>query len=405
MSLEQKDLIDLNRTGEHLKNTLRNIIIKFPPTAQTIAGMSKWLDFNRSNCQRILNGVYKAKSGQQVLCYLPGIAGLEDFLIQATKQEHELQLLVDAKNAIELFDKQIRKYARSHAELKRLLDERVSTFGLKHGALTAQEKRKKHFVASKQLVDTAIDTLFSCYILKENQQNKNFLCEISMISKQKISRTEVSLPFVQFYTPPHSSDFNAPEKITAQSKIETDGFHVGVVEEYSALGLLEAYSSYSPSNSGLVFNGLPSGEPFDATFIFTNSNELANPLMNKSECSSTSISIKNPTQKLIMLVFLEKKLDMRSTVNIGCYTGNQKVEEGKLCADDMWTERLPEFPELNVVHPSSPRAKKNQALALGEMTDYLFNFAELKKENFVCYMVEVDYPIWSSTYRLYFEHA
>lgn len=405
MSLKKEDLIALNRTGENLKNLLRNIIVKFPPTAQNITGMSKWLNFNRSNCQRIINGVKKAKDGQQVLCFLPGIAGLEDFIVQAEMQEHDKQLLLDAKKAIAVFESQIKKYARSHADLKRLLDNRSASLSSRSTNLTAQEKREQHFLASKLLLDSSIGTLFSCYILKESQQDREFLHEIAMISKQKIMRSEASPPFVQFYTHPHPDNFTAPTEITKQSKLNARGFHVGVSKEYSTAGLLEAYSSYSPSNSGIVFNALPSEEPFDATFVFTNPDELANPLVNKSQCSSTSISIKNPTKKLIMLVFLEKKLDMRSTVNVGCYSGNQKVEEGKLRADDMWTERLPEFPELNVVHPSSPRAKQSESFEMGKMTDYLFNFSELNKDDFVCYMVEVDYPIWSSTYRLYFEHS
>jgi len=154
-----------------------------------------------------------------------------------------------------------------------------------------------------------------------------------------------------------------------------------------------------------VFNDFANGNNFNATFLFSNPDELANPLVHKSKCSSTSISIKNPTKKLMMLVFLEKKLDMRSMVNVGCYSGNQKVEEGKLRSDDMWTERLPEFPELRIVQPNSPDAQSISGMAIGELSDYLFNFSNLDKKDFACYLLEVDHPIWSSTYRVYFEHS
>lgn len=91
-----------------------------------------------------------------------------------------------------------------------------------------------------------------------------------------------------------------------------------------------------------------------------------------------------------MLVFLEKKLDMRSSVNVGCYSGNQKVEEGKLRSDDMWTERLPEFPELRIVQSDSPDIYQQDGLAIGKMCDYLFTFANLDKNEYSCYMLEVD---------------
>jgi len=405
MLLEKEDLIALNRTGENLKSVLRHLINEFPKSAQTITGMSNWLDFNRSNCQRILNGVYKSKDGKQALCFLPGIAGLVDFLKQVKKQSFEEQLILEANKAIESFDILIKKYARSHADLKRLLGNKASVTSFDQNMLTASEKREQHYLASKQLVGSSIDTLFSCYILKENEATKEYLQEVAMISKQGIVRSKAAPPFVQFYTHPHPEGFTAPENITSNSHIDLSRFHIGVVDEYSTHGFLDAYSSYSASNSGIVFNDLSSNVNFDATFLFSNPDELANPLIHESKCSSTSISIKNPTKKLIMLVFLEKKIDMRSTVNVGCYSGNQKVEEGKLRSDDMWTERLPEFPELKVLHPDSPDAQVKDGIVIGEMSDYLFNFAKLNKADFSCYMLEVDHPIWSSTYRVYFEHS
>jgi len=404
MLLEKEDLIALNRTGENLKSVLRHLVDDFPQAAQSIAGMSNWLDFNRSNCQRILNAINKSKDGKQVLCYLPGIAGLQEFLTQVSKQSLEAQAILDAQSTVATFESQMKKYARSHAELKRLLSHK-SPITHDKNQLSAQEKREQHYTASKQLIGSSIDTLFSCYVLKESDQNSEYLQEVAMISKQNIIRSKASPPFVQFYTRPNPEGFTKPEKITEESRIELGRFHIGVVDEYSSEGFLSAYASYSPSNSGIVFNDLPGAKSFDATFLFCNPDELANPLEHESKCSSTSISIKNPTKKLVMLVFIEKKLDMRSTVNVGCYSGNQKVEEGKLRSDDMWTERLAEFPELKVLHPDSPGAQVNGTMAIGEMSDYLFSFANLDKKDFSCYLLEVAYPIWSSTYRIYFEHS
>jgi hypothetical protein len=105
------------------------------------------------------------------------------------------------------------------------------------------------------------------------------------------------------------------------------------------------------------------------------------------------------------LVFLDKAIDMRSTVNVGCYQGNQKVDDGHLKASDMWTERLPSFPDLKIVNLLSPNISSSSSLNIVELTDYQFKFAQLDKQNFVCYMMEINYPIWSSTYRIYFEHS
>jgi hypothetical protein len=71
----------------------------------------------------------------------------------------------------------------------------------------------------------------------------------------------------------------------------------------------------------------------------------------------------------------------------------------------MWTERLPCFPDLKVINLNSPEISSASELNVVELTDYQFNYARLNKQNFVCYMMEIDFPIWSSTYRIYFEHS
>ena len=126
MPLEKEDIVALGRTGENLKHVLRQIITQFPAPAQSISGMSSWLEYNRSNCQRILNALHKSENGQQVLALLPGISGLAEFIQKVSQHQGEAQLVLEAEKAIDAFNAQIKQYARSHAELKRLLN-KVST--------------------------------------------------------------------------------------------------------------------------------------------------------------------------------------------------------------------------------------------------------------------------------------
>jgi len=410
MSFKQKpltpeDFIALNRTGEKLKSVLNSLFSQFPQSAHSISGMSQWLDYNKSNCQRIINALQKSKNGKEVLCLLPGVSGLDEFIIKLRDTPVKKQSIVELENLINAFNQQIKQYAKSHAHLKRILTGNEQQQGSQSVTLSAKQKRNQHFLCSKQLISSSIETLFSCYVLTENKNNKEFLQEVAMITKLGIERSKTSPPFVQFYTHPNPEGFISPENVTSSSKIDTSKFQIGIVDEFSHSKLASAYSNFCASNSGIVFNDFDSHEPFDASFLFSNPDELANPLVHQSKCSSTSISIKSPTEKLVMMVFLDKKLDMRSTVNVGCYSNNQRVEEGNLRASDMWTERLPEFPELNVLHTNSERAREINGLQVGEMSDYVFNYSNLNKDDFVCYMMEVDFPIWSSTYRIYFEHC
>ncbi|NOU50171.1 hypothetical protein HG263_06400 [Pseudoalteromonas sp. JBTF-M23] len=401
MGLNQQTVSELTRLGDRLKKNLNAIFAELPVTANTINGLTNFLNYHRSNSQRVFNAK-KAATGDQVLLQLPGIKALEEFInkLQPHISESNHQQL---SQACHLFAESIKTYASSHADLKRQLQKlhEPNTDELPH----QQDKRAQLYYAAKSLLGFSVEHVFCTYILTLQKPDSDFLQEIALISKKSVKRQRGAPPFVQFYTHPHPSDFKKPKLLSKSSRITPNEFTIGIADEFSSEGLEQAYSSYSPSNSGIVFDDLPNAPVFDATFIFNNPDELVNPLTHQSQCSSTSISIKNPTKRLTLLVLVDKAIDRSSNVNVGCYHGNQKVEEGKLNASDMWTERLPDFPELSIISLQNPHNLLNKDQQMQAKVKYLLDYANLDADRFVCYLMDVDYPIWSATYRIYFEHS
>lgn len=181
-SLTSEDFIALNRTGENFKSVLNGLFTQFPQSAHSISGMSQWLDYNKSNCQRILNALQKSKNGKEVLTLLPGISGLDEFILKLKETSLQKQHVLELENVVQVFNQQIKLYAKSHAHLKRLLSGNEPKSSSQAVTLSAQQKRNQHFLCSKQLLSSSIKTLFSCYVLTENQNNKEFLQEVVMIS-------------------------------------------------------------------------------------------------------------------------------------------------------------------------------------------------------------------------------
>ena len=107
MTLSNKELTTLNAIGEDLKALLSNIVSQLPVEAQTIRGMSKHLDYNNSNSQRILKAINIVNTGQHVMCLVPGVTGLNEFLEKVkpiiNKQDYQ-----DGRNLIQLFAKKIK---------------------------------------------------------------------------------------------------------------------------------------------------------------------------------------------------------------------------------------------------------------------------------------------------------
>lgn len=395
MKLAQEDLIALNRFGERYQQLLHQIFAQLPPKARSISGLGKYTGYNRSNSQRIVNA-HNAKDGLKVICALPGIEGQIEFAAKIARFVSDTQSAT-LHVLIEDFEAVIERFARSHASLKRLL----ATYTNIQATDDNLPLRRQLYQSSELLLGSHIDNLFCCYALTQSKDNRLFLHEHALISKQGITRTPKSPPFVQFYTHDHPAGNLAPKLVSQHQVCTNKQFEIAIAQEFSSDGLAEQFVSYSKSNSGMVFDDVLTG-PFDATFLFSNPDELSNPLTDNNHCSSTSISIKIPTKKLTMLVLIERELDKLSSVNLGCYMGNQKVQEGKLHVSDMWTERLPDFPELKVIDLSINQVIK--APYPQEMLDYFLAYFGLDATKYKGYLMETEYPIWSSTYRIYFEH-
>ncbi|TQV86359.1 hypothetical protein [Aliikangiella coralliicola] len=404
--LSKQDLMVLNRTGEQLKNVIRNLIREFPKSACSIAGMSNWLGINRSNSQRVLNAVNKSHDGKDVICLAPGTAGMQEFVDLCEAKQIKGVLITEARKALEAFQVTIKQYGRSHSELKRLLTEMPDKSLSDASHSDKKNSRMRHYEAMRDLIGESTDFLFCTYVLTESEKDPSFLKEFALVSKQNIQHSSSARPFFQHYTHLNVPGFRGPEIVMRDSKIGDDQFHVGIAQDYSSPELVHGYSGYSANRSCLVFNNVKNKHnPFDATFVFCNPDEIKNPLNSDTKSSSTAISIKNPTKRLVMMVFMEKKLDMCSSVNVGCYSANNSIPEGQLSVDEIWDDRFPEFPELRIVNQDSPIASGVEGYEYGYLTDFLFRCADLNKKDFVCYLMDVPYPIWSSCYRIYFEHS
>jgi hypothetical protein len=104
-----------------------------------------------------------------------------------------------------------------------------------------------------------------------------------------------------------------------------------------------------------------------------------------------------------MLVFLDKRFDNRSSVHVGCYPYSLLVEREQHTYDEIWNDRFPEFPDVKIVNSLTSVSELTEVKEADAIIQYLFDYAQLSRDEFVCYMIDVKYPIWSTTYRMYFE--
>ncbi|MFT5161967.1 MAG: hypothetical protein ACI9FJ_000535 [Alteromonadaceae bacterium] len=403
MTLNENELIHLNRTGEQLKSALRNLISEMPSTAQSITGMAKWLQANKSTCQRLLNVMNKSHDGLEVIQLVPGIEGINQFIECAEAKGIDALLIQEAVKASETFKYDIQQYGRSHSQLKRQLTELDNKPHGQYSMNEAQTNRKMLYEASQQLLGESCGLCFASFIVRPNPTDDSTYQELALVAKQQIDIKAQARPFMQYFSKDNLPFAKDPKTFDELSRV-VEKFDLGIVERFSSPDLKQAYSGYSRTSSSLVFNNLSNIQiPFDATFLFNNPDGAANPLTTNATTSNHSIAVKMPTERLALLVFLDKRFDRRSTVSVGCYPNSMKIEREQHTLDEVWNDRFPEFPDLKIVNSLTSVTELSGIESADAMVDYLFDYAQLSRDDFVCYMIDVQYPIWSSSYKIYFE--
>ncbi|MFT4928575.1 MAG: hypothetical protein ACI8WB_004694, partial [Phenylobacterium sp.] len=188
MSLNENELIHLNRTGDQLKSAIKNLILQMPASAQSIVGMSKWLEANKSTCQRLLNVVNKSRDGLDVIKMVPGIDGINQFIEYARNKDIDGLLIQEALKANETFKHDIHSYGRSHSELKRKLDGLNKKNQDQYSMSVAEKNRKVHYDASEQLLAESCGLTFAAFIVRPNPVDELCYQELAIVSKQQVSK-------------------------------------------------------------------------------------------------------------------------------------------------------------------------------------------------------------------------
>ena len=345
----------------------------------------------------------KTHDGLEVIREVPGVEGINQFIDCAERCQLDAKLIHQARKASRTFQVDLKLFARSHAGLKKKLGVVKNNKQAQYVEPSAEQNRQGHYEASAALLGERSELTFATFIATPNRHDSDYYQEFALVSRRQVSIKKQGRPFMQYYSQ-DALGFVTEPNIQSGAASTANAFELGIVERFSSVDLKDAYSGYSEPSSSLVFRNLSSSEtPFDASFIFNNPKDSVNPLTGQFDTTAHSISIKIPTKRLVMLVFMDKQYDRRSSVNVGCYPYSVQVDRSQHNCDEIWNDRLPEFPELKIIAPVGPFNEILQLDCADEMVAYLFDYAGLDPAQFGCYLMDVRYPIWSSTYRVYFE--
>ena len=411
MAFNEVELAQVRRSGEHFKKILRDTFEQLPRSARSIAGLTRLTGVNRSTCQRLVQALTKSHDGVDVIMALPGQTGLRQISDVFVGLIADKECALAFERFVEQYEDLILQFASSQSELKRLL---VKFQNKSSGSfeLYQQKLKKSAFETNREMIGESIDCYLGIHIFRPNPYDHGFIDELIVSNRTGVHLSQGARPFVQSYA-------GNLKKISVADPLKLDSNNVACQDltvsgeylfaDFSTPDIERCYAGVGNTKNSLIYNHiLPPVEcgKFDITLAHLDAKSQPNPLHDRHKIICQGQIGRSPAKRLIMLSFMAKSLDKGCTIQSGCYPSSLAAHETTHHPEDLWSERFAQLPEIKVFNPSD--AGLNSVLKLSHVERLVQQCFTLVGENpndFVGYFSDVEYPLWLTSHRLYFEFA
>ena len=411
MALNEIDLAQVKRSGEHFKKTLRELFENIPPKSRSIIGLHRWTKVNKSTCQRLVQALTKSTDGIDVVIKLPGPDGLQQFIKKFKKLFEDKSKLGDFDQMIQEYQNLIFSYASSQSNLKRVLLQSSSKTNLNREQYF-KKLRMQAYQTNRELTGESIDLYFGIHVIKENKEDKTTVDETVVANRIGVELAKNARPFVQTFTANQgSSDLLPPVAVAQHDFFEESkkGHNEYLLTDFSSPDIGKSFAGVGSLGNNLIYNQNlnPSlTEKFDITMAFQVLKGQKSPLHGGPKVMSQGLMQRSPAKKLILLTLMNKKLDKRSAVQGGCYPSSVRALEIGHNPEDLWSDKFSDSSEIKILDTDSESmAEKTGVDNADQLIAEVMRLLRDDVTNYTGYFLEVDYPLWLTSQRFYFDFS
>lgn len=411
MALREVDLVQVRRSGEHFKETLRELFEYIPRAAHSIAGLARWTGVNKSTCQRLVQALTKSSDGIDVVITLPGPSGLAQLNTKFKKLLNNADCLSHFAQMISEYENLIFDYATSQSDLKRVLLQSQANGSVSKESYT-KKLRKVAYETNREICGETVDLYLAIHVSRVNKEDSSFLDELVVANRVGIELSRNARPFVQAFGG-NQKVLQVAEPIPVNSaNIATkmsDKSAAYLLEDFSTPGVEKSFSGIGKLNNSLIYNHTLAPiecNKFDMTTMFLDYKTQPNPIGDAHKNICQSLMQRSPARRVFMLSLVENGLDKASTIQTGCFPSSMKAQEIGHNPEELWCEKFPDSPEVKLFKPEKERIGAKAGIAhLDDLLSQTFAMIGDDPAAYHGYYLDVEYPLWLTTHRFYLDFS
>lgn len=400
----------LDRALRRIHEQLKAFIEMMPPGAEHASGMARFLDVERTTCQRVVSAVEGPFGGLELITRLPGSRGLK-MLTKAARRRlpktmHEKIGAVAA--GAELYETTVRRLAGSQSRLLRRLDASMGPSREGINAYAHDQARRALFDAAADITGRWSDLWLAAYLYRPHESDDRLLrhARVNGLLRHEWRADAVPLTF-------HSFNNNRGE---ASGIPEDDASRVGVFEPLAArdeepVHLLEEFSArpvpivaskqtteYMVQAIDAITDTTASWRPVD--LMFGSRAVVRNPAKMTPRIEECWALINLPARAMLFDVFLHQDIAMRSIPALDAHLWRPDFAS---TVGDRWQTRLSNTPALALLGRGLERVEHERSPRHRELLAMLFDAEGVNPDEYIGFRCAVEHPLWRCGYCMSFD--
>jgi hypothetical protein len=403
------DLARADRVARRLHSEITTFLNSVPPEARNASGLARYLDIDRTTCQRAVFSVSRHYAGPDLLIRLPGIRGLQQMVEAARTARPPIPetLAASLDVAIEQFQELIGSLGGSQSRLARRLELTLNgsaspTQG-READSGSRRSRMKLFEAAAELTGRYSNCWVAVYVYRPAPRDANLveLFRAHGLTEHVAKPDAVPLTFHNFTTKMDDGVAPAPGQFFSLSNEPAMGRTPNSVLAAFTSDPAPVVSSKQPNEylvQSIDENASTSGRPVD--LMLATRTIMPHPASQPPPIEEAWALVNFPCRHLLFDIYLHRDLARACIPSLDTHLWRPDFAQH---TGDRWQTRFTESPTLQILGPGIRAAPTPAYPRMNELTRHLFGRVGLDAGEYVGFRCEVEYPIWRAGYCVSFD--
>ena len=403
-----------DRVARRMHEQLRNFLGALPMEARNASGLARFLDVDRTTCQRLVFTASRPYPGLELIDRLPGVRGMRQ-LIEAARRRNAASedQMASLEAAVDRFEQALRSLAGSQSALVRRIRAGAVAAGHESLPMRAGEAggaAQRHFEVSAELTGRYSETWVAVYAYFPTQVAGSDPDQAVTVARAHglighMARPDaVPLTFHNF-TSKRMQDGELARPDQQSFRSLNDGRSSGKTPD----AVLTPFTTDPPPivNSrqpgeylvqAIDTDPRAGNEPID--LMLGTRSTMPHPGSQPPGIEEVWAMINFPVRRMVFDVYMHRDLarECIPALDLHLWRPDFAAHVG-----DRWQTRFADAPRLELLGQGIERAATAAYGRHEELTRFLFRRLELEPGRFIGYRCYVEYPIWRTGYCMSFD--